>query len=310
MPEEIKDNTNQAIVKDNDNNTNTPVKAISLNGNLNKLDFFNEQQLLAFENFATKLMRSEKGGVKSVNDALAIAMRAQALNLPFGTALDHIHVISGKTGVDIHIIKALLMKGGCTWECTKNYAPIFEYTDGFNVFTDDCIPSYVKRYNNKDEAIKGSAEDKEHEYMHVYPVKYYKDFNNNVYKDYRLNDKYVIVTNRAEAINASKQNLIGVYRIPTQAINYVTEFKFTRKIGDKEVTCTSSFSLSDAINAKLTEKEVWVKYIKQMISHRAFTYGARDIAADLLMGCMELTELKMLNKRELTDEDFEEVEVL
>ena len=145
MPEEIKDNTNQAIVKDNNNNTNNPVKVVTLNGNLNKLDFFNEQQLLAFENFATKLMRSDKGGVKSVNDALAIAMRAQALNLPFGTALDHIHVISGKTGVDIHIIKALLMKGGCTWECTKNYAPIFEYTDGINVFTDDCIPSYVKR---------------------------------------------------------------------------------------------------------------------------------------------------------------------
>lgn len=299
------------VKKKEDNNTQVvPVNQFNGNEGLNKLNFFDDKQLVAFEAFATKLMRSEKGGVKSVADALAIAMRAQALNLPFGTALDHIHVIQGKTGVDIHIIKALLLKGGCTWKCTKNYAPIFEYTDGINIFTDDNFPEYAKRYNNRQEAADGDKKDENHEFIHLYPVKYYKDFNGNIYKDYQLNNKFVVVTNKVDAVNAQKNQQIAIYRIPTQAVNYITEFEFTRKVNDKEVTCISSFSVADAINAKLTEKEVWVKYIKQMISHRAFTYGARDIAADILMGCMETTELKIATGSELSASDFEEVEVV
>ena len=47
-------------------------------------------------------------------------MRAQDLNLPFSTGIEHIHVINGKTGIDIHIVKALLSKAGCTWRCLKD----------------------------------------------------------------------------------------------------------------------------------------------------------------------------------------------
>ena len=78
------------------------------------LNLFDERQLVAAENFLTKIMRSDKGGIKSVNDGLAILMRAQDLNLPFSTCIEHIHVINGKTGVDIHVVKALLSRAGCT----------------------------------------------------------------------------------------------------------------------------------------------------------------------------------------------------
>lgn len=65
-------------------------------GDLNRLNLFDETQLAAAENFLTKVMRSEKGGIKSVNDGLAVLMRAKDLNLPFSTCLEHIHVINGK----------------------------------------------------------------------------------------------------------------------------------------------------------------------------------------------------------------------
>lgn len=61
-----------------DNNHGQPV----INGGLNTINFFDNKQLVAAENFLTKVMRSEKGGIKSVNDGLAVLMRAQDLGLP------------------------------------------------------------------------------------------------------------------------------------------------------------------------------------------------------------------------------------
>lgn len=46
------------------------------------------------------------------------------------------------------------------------------------------------------------------------------------------------------------------------------------------------------MTAGMFEKDTYKKYPKVLIGHRAFTYGARDIASDVIMGCMETTELK------------------
>ena len=51
-------------------------------------------------------------------------------------------------------------------------------------------------------------------------------------------------------------------------------------------------------------------YIKQMISHRAFTYGAREIADDVLMGVMETSELKIVTDIPLDGSEFVDAEVL
>ena len=53
----------------------------------NALNLFDEKQLAAAEAFLTKVMRSDKGGIKSLNDGLAIMMRAQDLQLPFQLVL-------------------------------------------------------------------------------------------------------------------------------------------------------------------------------------------------------------------------------
>ena len=147
---------------------------------INAINLFDEKQLIAAENFLTKISRSEKGGIKSVNEGLAILMRAQDLKLPFSSCLEHIHVINGKTGIDIHIIKALLSKAGCFWRCVKDYQPLYEYTDGINAYTDDKLPDYAIRCKDKKEADELSEKDTDREHIYLYPTRYYQDLNGNI----------------------------------------------------------------------------------------------------------------------------------
>ena len=76
---------------------------------------------------------------------------------------------------------------------------------------------------------------------------------------------------------------------------------------EREITAISHYSFSEAQNAELFSKDTYKKYARIMIGHRAFVLGARDIANDLLMGCMETTELKVVENVPITDVEFVEV---
>lgn len=65
------------------------------------------------------------------------------------------------------------------------------------------------------------------------------------------------------------------------------EIKFRRK-GWKPIL--GSFTMKEARAAELTSKGVWKKYQRAMLYARAFTLGARRIAADLLNGCLYTPE--------------------
>ena len=288
-------------------------------GAFSGLNLFDEKQLVAAENFLTKIMRSDKGGIKSVNDGLAILMRAQDLNLPFSTCIEHIHVINGKTGVDIHVVKALLSRAGCTWRCLKDYQPLYEYTDGINVYIDGSFPEYVVRCKSQKEAEEKTKNDiasNINDNVYVYPVKWYQDFNGNIYKDYQLNTKqFGIAINRQHVAEIAKSGRTPVYRIPNKAVDYITEYEITRILNGKEITAIGRFSYSDAVQAEMLDKDTYKKYPRILIGHRAFTYAAREIASDILFGVMETTELKIVAGRELSDndvssfEDIEEIEI-
>lgn len=280
----------------------------NIGGAINSLNLFNEKDLIAAENFLTKIVRSEKGGIKSVNDGLAVLMRCQDLKLPFSSSLEHIHVINGKTGIDIHIVKALLSKAACTWRCIKDYQAQYEYTDGINVYCDNQLPDYCIRCISKAEAESKRDIDKDGN-VYVWPVKWYSDFNGNKYKDYQLNSKtYKIISTRQEAIALAQQK-IGVYRIPSIPIDYVTEYEITRTVNGKEVTAIGKFSYTEAIAADFFDKDTYKKYARILIGHRAFTYAARDIASDILLGAYETTELKIVHDIPLSPQDIEYVEI-
>lgn len=293
----------------NVNKTQTKAVSIHEDKGFSAVNLFDDKQLVAAENYIKRIIRSEKSGIKSVEDGLAILMRAQDLGLPFSTCIEHIHVINGKTGVDIHVIKALLLKAGCKWKLIKNYQPLYEYTDGINVYIDGSFPDYAVRCKSKEEAedkLKAANDDK----VYIYPVKWYKDFNGNTYRDYQLSQtKFAIVVNRSQCEAVAKQGKIPVYRVPSCPVDYITEYEITRSFKDgKEMTSTGKFSYSDAIAADMFTKDTYKKYPKVLISHRAFTYAARDIASDILFGVMETTELKIVSGQTLNDDDIIEVQ--
>ena len=68
------------------------------------------------------------------------------------------------------------------------------------------------------------------------------------------------------------------------------------------------FSYSEAQAAELLTKDTYKKYPRILVGHRAFAYGARDIGDDVLMGCMESGELKIVEGVELEPSDYEEID--
>ena len=298
--------------ENNENKTNlVNVPAPNVNS-FSKVNLFDEKQLAAAENFLLKVTRSKKGGIDNVNDGLAVLMRAQDLNLPFSSCLEHIHIINGKTGIDIHIIKALLLKAGCTWRCVRDYQPLYEYTDGINVYIDNALPDYAVRCVSQKEAEDKSKADIDNgnlDNVYIYPVKWYQDFNGNIYKDYQLNtSKFGIALNKAHAVEIQKAGKIAIFRIPNRPIDFVTEYEITRVVNGTKVTAIGRFSYTEAQAADLFGKDTYAKYPRVLIGHRAFTYAARDIASDVLFGVMETTELKIINGVDLNGSDLKSVE--
>jgi len=273
-----------------------------------KLNLLDEAQTAKAEIFLKKIMQSDKCGIKSISEGLSIIMRAQDLQLPFSTCIEHIHVINGKTGVDIHIIKALLSKAGVIWRCTKDYTPQYQYTDGSNVFIETQLPNYCVVCKDKTSALKLS-EESNGEKVGVYILPYYQDDKGNKVPEFKLTSKCKVVFNKEQHDEAIKNGLYPVVRTTTPPVDYVTEYEFTRIRmihGERIVTnAVSHFSYTEAQTAKLFEKDTYQKYARTLIGHRAFTLGARDIASDVIMGCMETTELKTVTNTPITDADFE-----
>lgn len=283
------------------------------NTSFNTLNLFDEKQLKVAEVLLTKMMKSKKGGFSSVEEGLAILMRANDLKLPFSSCIEHIHVINNKTGVDIHIIKALLLRAGCKWRCLKDYQPLYEYTDGFSTYIDGSFPEFVVRCSTLKEAEDKRSKDEEKgisDFVYVYPVRWYKDFNGNLYKDYQLNTKqFGIAINKQQVADIAKSGRIPVYRVPNNPVDYITEYEITRTIDGERCTSIGHFSYSEALQAEMFEKDNYKKYPRIMIGHRAFTLAARDIASDILFGVMETTELKVATGKDITDSDLETIEI-
>ena len=278
------------------------------NSGFGVLNLLDEKELVKAETFLKRYIQSDKSGVKSIQDGIAILARAQDLNLPFSTCVEHIHVINGKTGVDVHIVKSLLLRAGITWECTKDYVPQYQYTDGNTIYLETQIPQYCVKCRTAKEAQEATKDD----IVGIYPVQWFADLNNRVYNEFEVSDKCVKAINRAHAQKLAAEGKFPVIRIPAQPIDYVTEYKFTRYFyhngKERVMQSIGHFSYSEAQAAELLTKDTYKKYPRILVGHRAFAYGARDIGDDVLMGCMESGELKIVEGVELEPSDYEEID--
>ena len=274
-------------------------------GVINLLD---SNQLAAAESLLKRIIQSDKFGIKSIQDGLAIILRAQDLRLPFSACCEQIHVINGKTGLGIHIIKALLSRAGVTWDCTKDYAPQYQYTDGNTIYLETQLPSYCVKCRTPKEAEEKTTDD----VVGLYPVRWYADLKGNLYNEFQVSDKCVKAVNKVHALKLAQEGKFPIIRVAAQPIDYVTEYEFTRHFiingTDTVMKAKSHFSYSEAQTADLFTKDTYRKYARVLISHRAFTLGARDIASDKLMGVMETSELKIVEGVDLSPSDYEIIE--
>lgn len=211
----------------------------------------------------TKFIKSKKIGVDSTEDAIAIFMMSKELDLPFNMMASHSHLINGKPGVDIHIIKALLLRAGSIWwTLDKDYTPIHEYVSADGVkFTSINLPDNVRVVYSKEAKDRADAEG-------LTPV--FPSMNNG---------KPIVVD------YITQYTFHRLIKLPNG------EFK--------EITTIGKFTNSEAIAAGLGIKangepdlfSPWIKYRRVMMQTRAFTYGARDIGSDLLFGYREISEV-------------------
>lgn len=289
---------------ENGSSRSLAVRQSDVNTGVHVLNLLDEKQLASAEVFLKKIIATEKGGVKSVNEGLAVLMRAQDLRLPFSTCIEHIHVINGKTGVDVHIVKALLSRAGIVWETTKDYVPQYKYTDGNNVYDETLLPQYCIKCRTKAEA-ESKTDD---EFVGVYPLKYYKDLKGRIYNEFQINEQCVKCINLPQAMKVAQEGKFPVIRTQATPTDYVTEYEFTRykEICGKtvEIHAVGHFSFSEANIAGFFEKDTYKKYARIMIGHRAFSLGAKEIASDILMGVMETSELKLVEDVPITDADI------
>ena len=291
------------------NNRTMVVKRSETDTALANVNLLDEKGISQAEYFLKKIITSDKSGLKSVQDGLAIMLRAKDLNLPFSTCIEHIHVINGKTGVDVHIVKALLLRAGIVWNCTKDYVPQYQYTDGNTIYLETQLPDYVVKCRNAKEAEEKTNDD----VVGVYPLKYYADLKGNKYDEFQISNKCVKCINKIQAMKVASEGQFPVIRIAAQPIDFVTEYELHRfkSINGKVVEMTSKghFSYSEAAAADLFTKDTYKKYPRILIGHRAFMYGARDIASDYLMGVMSDDEImEVIGNTNLDSDDFINVE--
>lgn len=298
------------VVATGSNTSALSTNDINSNAGFNVLNIFDEKQIAAAESFLKRMMSTDKGGIKNVNEGFAILLRAQELQLPFSSCIEHIHVIQGKTGIDIHIIRSLLSRAGITWECTKDYVPQYQYTDGNTIYNETQLPDYCVICRTAKEAEEKSKDDT----IGVYPLRWYQDLKGNVFNEFQISNKVEIAINKQHALKLANEGKYPVVRVPAIPVDYVTEFAFTRYkmiCGEKVITkAKGHFSLSEAKQADLLDKDTYKKYTRIMIANRAFVLGAREIADDVIFGLMETSELKLVTDTPLTNSDFTDVEIL
>jgi hypothetical protein len=271
------------------------------------IDITNAEGLKIAETILKHYISDPKGGIKTIGEGLILLNRARELRLPLSMCLEHIHIINGKTGVDVHICKAMLSRAGVIHKWINRYTPLYEYTDGISAFAENRCPEWAVKAKSRDAASKVVAN--EGTITVVYPVEYYSDVQGNVYKSYQLNKvkSAVVVVPNASAAVAHVQGKgagIPIFRIANQPVDYESRVEFTRVYPNGVVRKEEyEFSWTDACRAGLTDKDVWQKYPQTMLANRVYVMGARDIAPDIMYGMLETTELKIVEDVHVEDAD-------
>lgn len=207
-----------------------------------------------------------KGGlspIKSVSDFVVAVITGNQLGLPYTVSINNIFPINGKPGMSVHLIRALVLQKGVTFEKTKDYLPIHNFY--LTVVGEDGKRT-VKKDGGGQPVLGGTL-------------------------PYDQIDKEVYMVDPKPADRVTEYKLNRLVKLPNGAF--------------KEQTAIASFSLKDALQADLLDKDNWKKYPASMLDARAFMKGAREVASDIIFGLYSIDELADTNDVPYTmDESF------
>lgn len=260
MDNEDKSNSKDIVVSKKED-----VKISTQGLSLSKLDTLSTSEKL--EVF-TQIASSKISGIESAADAMVVYYKCHDLGISWSMGLDHMFNIDGKTGVDIHIIYAMVLKDNdIKFRILKNADYVYQYVTKNGIYTDEDKP---------DNLVVVSPNPTEAE------TKPIKDAGNIP----AIKQKEILFTYK-----------IGNIDVPFYNREAVIEF--TRIRENDTLTSVGKFSNKDAYiaglltkdNGELKLKSAWFKYNENQLYVRAFTMGARRIASDKLLGVYEKTEL-------------------
>lgn len=211
----------------------------------------NSPEVIAFEKmrvFAKEVIKSSVSPYKREADVIVVLQRGAELGLPYGVSVNNIFPIGGKTGMSVHLHKAMLENAGVYFELREDNVPIYYF--GNKSEQNQFVP-IGKTANRKEEGF----------IVHPTPI------------DSRT----------------------------TYYFERTTKNKITKEIRTKKLEM--SYCYSEAVEAGLTTKDVWVKYRRALMKARCFTMGATEIASDVVQGMYGINELAMEFNKSFTIDD-------
>lgn len=78
------------------------------------------------------------------------------------------------------------------------------------------------------------------------------------------------------------------------------EFAWRSKLTGEVLKEEYTYWWSEAVAAKLTTKATWIAYSKQLLWNRTLVFGARRVAAEVLMGMYEYSEIADMEGKDYT----------
>lgn len=242
-------------------------------------DFKSFEEIQAW---AEKIVKSQLTPLKEAKDVVVAILFGRELGMSPMISVNNIYPINGKGTLSVHMINALLQTHGVVLENVRQYEPCLYYA----LKGDD---GKAAMFDGNGNIVKRNGEGNIPDGVKATPM--------------ILREGFADETPGEHEVRGNK------------IINYKTIIKLTRKLKQidgsfKEMSIYSSYSYAEARDAGLLEKDNWKKYPKQMCHARALAFGGRMIAADLMLGMYETSELADNSNLKYTVTEDMKVEII
>jgi hypothetical protein len=221
-------------------------------------------QLDDIDRLAEKFIGGALCPIKNKSDFTIAVITGNQLQLPFVTSINNIFPINGKPAMSTHLIRALLIKGGVTFNKDYDNEPMFNFFEGVKDAEGNLVAKKVKGKDSAGNEIE-----------------------------------MPILRGCATLDQIDKEKYVPGNKEADRLTQYTFERMIKRPDGSfKTMTVVSRFKISEAYNAGLiteSDKSAWNKYPARMLDARASTIGGREIAPDIIFGMHSISELADAN---------------